>query len=133
MDLYHAALVREPINPFDIVEELRKSIGGSTGSFIVYIGVVKEILNNRKIKALMFIGDEREILEKIKEIIDEEKREGVNAIHVYHRIGLLEPRDTIMYIIVGADTRELAFTTARNILEKIKRDLLFLKKNLFEE
>lgn len=132
MERYHVKLIREPINPFDIVEELRKIIEGSNGSFIVYIGVVKELLDDKKVKALMFVGDEAEVLEKMKEIIEEERREGVNAIHVYHRIGLLTPRDTIMYIIVGADTRDLAFTTARNILERIKRELPLLKRNLFE-
>lgn len=126
-------LIRGPINPFDIIEELRKIIEGSNGSFIVYVGVVKELLNGKKVKALMFIGDEAEVMEKIKEIIEEEKREGVNAIHVYHRIGLLMPRDTVMYVIVGADTRDLAFATARSILERIKRELPLLKRNLFEE
>lgn len=110
----------------DAVIEKTAPLGG--GGVVIFVGYVKGRVGESIVESLEYEAYEPFATLKIREI---EKwaleQDGVLDVRVYHRVGVLKPGDTTLYVIVSAINRDLAFRVAREVLERVKHEVPIFK------
>lgn len=118
---------------FDIAREYQglRSAGHEDGAVVTFTGLVRDFNQNCDVKG-MFLEHYPGMTEKMLEIIVHQARErwSLNNIRIIHRVGQLYPGDQIVYVGVTSAHREAAFAAAEFVMDFLKTQAPFWKKEL---
>ncbi len=119
--------------PLD-VEALAAGVGDDkAGATVTFTGVVRNHDAGRGVTEIEYVGHptaDRIVREVAAEFAD---REGVHAISVVHRVGVLHVGDVALAVSVAASHRKQAFGTAADIVDRVKEVLPVWKRQLYTD
>lgn len=120
---------------FCVAQETNKiSQNDQEGAVVTFVGKVRGFSDNAQLKA-MFLEHYPGMTEK--SIINITKRAqekwSVGCISVIHRIGRLSANEQIVYVGVSSPHRQAAFQACEFIMDFLKVEAPFWKKELFED
>lgn len=116
---------------FDLGEEYQALVDASenSGAQVVFTGRVRHYSNSSSIKALTLSHYPGMTEKTIKDICERAcRRWEIQAIRVIHRVGKLRPNDQIVMVGVSSEHRGDAFSGAEFIMDALKTEALFWKK-----
>lgn len=116
---------------FDLGEEVAALRAGDAGIGAVasFVGTVRDHNDGRGVGALELEHYPGMTERAIESMIDEAaKRFDVRAARIVHRIGLLEPGEQIMMVAVGCGHRGDAFRACEFLMDYLKTQAPFWKK-----
>jgi molybdopterin synthase catalytic subunit len=111
-----------------LTEQLRTK-DNQCGALVSFIGSVRDINEGQDVIGLSlehYPGMTEKVLSNIAE--SAKARFGVKHISIYHRVGRLDLNDPIVYVGVAAQHRENAFLACEFIMDFLKNDAPFWKK-----
>ena len=116
---------------FDPHQEYQALINHNSqdGAVVTFIGLVRDFNQGQQIKGL-FIEHYPEMTEKsLQNIVEQAKqRWPVGRVRVIHRVGQLGLSEQIVYVGVTAPHRQAAFSAAAFIMDYLKTQAPFWKK-----
>ena len=114
-----------------IEEIVRRTMRPEMGCAVIFLGVVRNQTEGRRVQRLKFEVDEETAVAELKSIRDEAiERFGVEDISIVHRTGSLDVGESIVMIVAGAAHREPAFKACRFVIEELKRRAPIWKKEV---
>ena len=128
-------MIRIQTDDFDIGQELKKisSVDNSIGAVCSFVGLVRDFSGQQgeddKISSMTlehYPGMTEKQLAKIEE--DARSRWELSDVLIIHRIGRLEPKDQIVLVMTASMHRDAAFDAARFIMDFLKTEAPFWKK-----
>ena len=105
------------------------------GAIIYFVGTVRDLNENKTVTGITYDAKESMVIKSFEEIYEEAdntlniKEKAVFIEHVKGYVGLKEKS---IIIGVACKHRDQAFVLSRYIIEEIKKDLLFGKKNIMK-
>src|SRR3989338_2729977 len=110
--------------PIPFNEFLSQAPSGSCGAVAIFVGVVRDHQEGKKVQRL-FYDSYRSMAEKeiAALIADIKKKIPIDEIRVLHRVGWLEVGEAAVAIWVSAAHREAAFSDCRMAIDDIKKDV----------
>ncbi|MGY1754070.1 molybdenum cofactor biosynthesis protein MoaE [Blastococcus sp. SYSU D01042] len=125
-----ARVVDEPLS---VAEHEDAVADKAAGAVVSFAGVVRDHDGGRSVTELEYVGHPS-ATEVIREIADEfAAREGVQAVAVSHRIGLLGIGDVALACAVSAAHRGAAFTACADLVDEVKKRLPIWKRQVFTD
>ncbi|MGC9386365.1 MAG: molybdopterin synthase catalytic subunit MoaE [Hydrogenovibrio sp.] len=126
--------VRIQLEDFDLTEEMRALRQGhkDIGAVVSFVGTVRDINEGDDISVLElehYPGMTEKALEKIR--LQAHERWPLQSSLIIHRIGELQPCDQIVLVAVTSRHREAAFEAAHFIMDFLKTNAPFWKKETF--
>jgi molybdopterin synthase catalytic subunit len=97
------------------VRDLVQKLGGrGIGAVMVFIGIVKDVVEGRKVHELFYEAHEEYALKVLDRIASEElDKDGVEAIEIMHRLGPAKQGEKTLYIAVAARGRKEALDAVK--------------------
>ena len=123
----------ESFDVSSVAEQLmlnRKDIGAA----VTFTGYVRDLSNNNHLKSLFlehYPGMTEHSLTKIAK--QAQKRWPIDDLVIIHRIGTLLPSDPIVLIVTLSAHRKAAFHAAEFIMDYLKTDAPFWKKEITKD
>ena len=135
---YSVQIQSEEFDVARIYEELRDQSAGQAGAIVTFVGLVRDrnaiAGDGAEVDALVlehYPGmTEKSIKGIIKEALD---RWDIESTCVVHRVGLLLPRDPIVWVGSAAAHRSEAFDCCEFVMDYLKTKAPFWKKEETEE
>jgi len=124
-------MIRVQTEPFDVGAELEALTTGNTGigAAVTFTGLVRDNSKEKDVSKLTlehYPGmTEKELMRIDAEAV---KRFGLSASLIIHRVGELAPGDPIVLVIACSPHRDAAFDAARFMMDFLKTDAPFWKK-----
>lgn len=123
--------IRVQAEDFNIADEMQHLTNGrkDIGAVASFTGLVRDIHGNKNIKKLTlehFPGMAEKELTKIANIAKD--RWPIEGLTIIHRYGELNPGDNIVLVITASHHRDAAFDAARFMMDWLKTDAPFWKK-----
>jgi molybdopterin synthase catalytic subunit len=117
----------------DLTEQVRAN-DASSGAIVTFTGIVRELAEAGGLKAL-YLEHYPGMTEKALEQIAQQARErwDLGNIVIVHRVGELALNANIVFVGVGSAHRVNAFEAAQFIMDYLKRDAPFWKKEITAE
>ena len=112
---------------------------GDAGAIVTFTGLVREIYDHgnpsaEKIQALTLEHYPGMTEKALQSIVDEANEKWVLlSTRVIHRVGSLEPSDQIVFVGTASAHRQNAFDATRFIMDYLKSEAPFWKKQSTEE
>ncbi len=124
-------MIRIQAEPFDTAAELAALRAGRSdiGACVSFTGSVRDHTGAEKIGQLTlehYPGMTESALAQIAE--NAASRFGLNGAVIIHRVGALAPGEDIVLVIAAAAHRDAAFEGARFMIDTLKTDAPFWKK-----
>ncbi|GGB90811.1 molybdopterin guanine dinucleotide biosynthesis protein MoaE [Marinobacterium zhoushanense] len=106
--------------------------GAAQGAIVTFTGLVRELMGDHLLALELehYPGMTEKSLHKIVEQARE--RWGLGRVLIRHRVGRLLPGDNIVYVGVTSAHRKAAFEAAQFIMDYLKRDAPFWKKEILD-
>lgn len=122
---------------FDIgaLSESVRADDATSGAIVTFTGIVRELeIADNQLDAL-FLEHYPGMTEKALEKIARQARERweLGNIVIYHRVGRLDLNENIVFVGVGSAHRVNAFEAAQFIMDYLKKDAPFWKKEISNE
>ncbi|WP_190819027.1 molybdenum cofactor biosynthesis protein MoaE [Saccharopolyspora pogona] len=117
------------------VEDLARSVEHSAaGAVVTFGGVVRDHDGGRGVRELEYVGhpSASDVIAEVAQDIAA-RFEGVRAIAVSHRIGLLKIGDVALGCAVAAEHRKQAFSSCSELVDEVKRRLPIWKRQVFDD
>lgn len=120
---------------FDIAslhEQLRAE-DASCGAIVTFTGIVRELEGAERLRGIFlehYPGMTQKALARI--VAQARERWSLGKVSVIHRVGELMGNDNIVYVGVSSRHRVAAFEAAQFIMDYLKRDAPFWKKELLD-
>jgi molybdopterin synthase catalytic subunit len=128
-------LIQVQEQDFDIAEVNRQLCAGRSdiGAIASFIGLVRDLPQNRLHKMTLehYPGMTEKSLEKIVETA--QQRWKILDCAIIHRVGELKPADQIVLVSVVSVHRKAAFAACEFIMDYLKTDAPFWKKETDEQ
>lgn len=126
--------VRVQTDDFDLSEEVRCLRAGhkDIGAVVAFVGTVRDINEGDDISVLElehYPGMTEKALEQIR--LQAHARWPLQSSLIIHRIGEMQPCDQIVLVAVTSRHREAAFEAAHFIMDFLKTNAPFWKKETF--
>ena len=104
------------------------------GAFVSFVGFVKGVVGKEEVTELRYESYEELAEKKLREIAEETAEKfGAHDVVIIHRVGVLKPGETTIYIAVTAPSRKAAFDAASYALERVKHEVPIWKKEVTEK
>ena len=117
-----ANLARVIDAPIDPVSMLGGALSPDDGAALLFWGVVRNENDGRAVSSLEYSAYAEMAEREMMRIADEARaRFGTGAIHVVHRIGLLQVGEASVAISVASPHRGEAYEASRYVIEELKR------------
>lgn len=128
--------VRIQHNDFDISAEVAKLTAGGTdaGACVTFTGRVRGDVNGKTLQAMElehYPGMTEAELERIA--AEAQVRWPLNGCLIVHRVGSLKPGEQIVLVVTASPHRHAAFEAAAFIMDFLKSDAPFWKKETFAD
>ena len=104
-------------------------MAGDGGAIVAFAGLVRDRFDDREIQGLQlehYPGMTEASMKKIGEYAV--KKWSLLEVLIIHRVGLLKPSDQIVLVIVGSGHRPDAFAACECIMDFLKTEAVFWKK-----
>ena len=140
-DIAAAVETAEGVEPFEtlssLVADLKRSPDAAyAGAIATFTGRVRELdgEDDERTESLTFekydgVADTR--MTTIREEL--EARDGVLAVRLHHRVGLVEAGEDIVFVVVLAGHRREAFRTVEDGIDRLKDEVPLFKKEVTVE
>jgi len=115
----------------DLLELARKNPDTSrAGAIVTFSGIVRGYTHDGKKVEKLELEAYDELAEKALEKIssDLRSRRGVVDVLIHHLVGTFSIGEDLVHVVVLADSRENAFSTAREAVERYKKEAAVWKK-----
>lgn len=118
-------------DPIDVSYPFKDS-NLNIGSIVTFRGIVRDTESSRALRHLFYDADEGLASEEINKVLEEAVRRYklIDAIAV-HRIGVVKPGETSLFVAVGSTHRKEGFEACSYIVDSIKERLPIWKKDHF--
>lgn len=121
---------------FDVGAEYAQLVEGdkNAGAVVFFVGRVREFSQDHSVTGLAleyYPGMTEKVLEKL--ITQARQRWELNAVRIVHRVGSLGLMDQIVFVGVVSRHREQAFLAAEYLMDFLKTQAPFWKKETREE
>ncbi|MGC8563051.1 MAG: molybdenum cofactor biosynthesis protein MoaE [Thermoplasmata archaeon] len=104
----------------------------NVGSTVTFQGIVRNIESSRELSHLFYDADEKLATTEINKILEEAKeRYGLIDAIAIHRIGIVKPGETSLFVAVNSTHRKEGFDGCKFIVDAIKERLPIWKKDHF--
>lgn len=104
----------------------------NVGSTVTFQGIVRNIESSRELSHLFYDADEKLATTEINKILGEAKeRYGLIDAIAIHRIGIVKPGETSLFVAVNSTHRKEGFDGCKFIVDAIKERLPIWKKDHF--
>jgi molybdopterin synthase catalytic subunit len=114
-----SSVVTRQINPSALIDEVSSR---QSGAVSVFSGTVRDVTDGRGVSSIEYSAYQAMAETELARIVDEaEKRFGISAVVVEHRIGLLELGEVSVAIAASHVHRASAFDCTRYVIEEIKK------------
>ena len=125
-------IMTEKFDPWEALVDYKKNVllnDSSIGATSVFVGTVRDFNDNEEVEN-MELEHYPGMTEKYLEDMVNSAIKKYNIIDglVIHRVGLLEPTDPIVVVATWSEHRENAFNATRDIMEALKAQAPFWKK-----
>lgn len=125
-----AGVATEPL----AVEALAAAVADDkAGATVTFTGVVRNHDEGRSVTEIEYVGHpsaDQVVQDVAAEFVG---RDGVHAISVVHRVGVLAVGDVALAVSVAASHRKQAFGTAADIVDRVKEVLPVWKRQLYTD
>ena len=125
--------VRIQFEDFDVAAEMDKvrRANPQTGAVVSFLGQVRDLNQGSEISS-MFLEHYPGMTEKSLESLIRSARErwNIHDVTIIHRVGNLTPLDQIVLVIVASMHREDAFRTCEFIMDFLKTEAPFWKREV---
>lgn len=117
------------------LSERTRSNDGSNGALVTFTGMVRELHKQDAPLQSLFLEHYPGMTQKALSSIASQARDKwpIGNITIYHRIGELTLNDNIVFVGVTSAHRVAAFEAAQFIMDYLKRDAPFWKKEITTE
>ena len=127
----HVAIVREKIEPHQIVPALEKP---KDGAIVMFDGIVRGHSRGRRTLYLEYEAYEAMALKELRALVEEAvERYAIRDVALVHRLGRLEIGESSVFIAVFSEHRADAFAACRFLIDTLKRTVPIWKKEYFED
>lgn len=121
---------------FDVGNEYASLVMDDThaGAVVFFVGRVREMNQSRRVSGLSleyYSGMTERVLEQILE--SAKQRWDLLSVRIIHRVGRLHLMDQIVFVGVTSKHREQAFQAAEFLMDFLKTQAPFWKKEITEE
>jgi len=125
-------ILDEKFDPWQaIVEYKRNQLQNNSkiGASSVFLGTMKDFNDDEEVESMELEHYEGMTEKYLSDIVDAaiKKHKIIDGL-VIHRIGVLKPTDPIVVVVTWAENRDNAFNATREIMESLKSDAPFWKK-----
>lgn len=124
---------KETFNVDDVADQLmlnRKDIGAA----VTFTGYVRDLSDNNNLKSLFLEHYPGMTEQSLTDIANQAtERWPIDDIAIIHRIGNLEPSDPIVMVATLSAHRKAAFHAAEFIMDYLKTDAPFWKKEITKD
>jgi molybdopterin synthase catalytic subunit len=125
--------VRVDTSDFDISAEMERLTASNTsiGGVALFVGKVRDHAEGEALAELVlehYPGMTEAELERIE--AEAQRRFGLSATLIVHRVGTLKPGDNIVLVIACASHRQNAFAAAEFLMDYLKTRAPFWKKEV---
>lgn len=121
-----------PFDPFAEQDELRRG-RPQVGALVAFVGLMRDINDDADIRAMTLEHYPGMTERALAEIATEaQRRWSLDGIRIVHRVGRLEPQDPIVLVAVSSRHRGDAFRACELIIDYLKTDAPFWKKEQTE-
>lgn len=130
-EVVRAEVTGEPLS----VEELARQVEHrAAGAVVTFDGVVRDHDGGRGVRELEYVGHPSagEVIAEVAADIAA-RSEGVRAVAVAHRVGLLAIGDAALSCAVAAEHRKQAFSACSELVDEVKRRLPIWKRQVFAD
>ncbi|MCA8971838.1 MAG: molybdenum cofactor biosynthesis protein MoaE [Planctomycetes bacterium] len=125
------AFTSEGIDPRILEQRVRRD---HDGAIVTFHGVTRDHHDGRAVRGLAYEAYEPMAIEKALEILDEVvQHHDVGRIHVVHRLGPVAIGEASIVVVVGSAHRGPSFDAARDVMDRIKREVPIFKKETYED
>lgn len=117
------------------LDELARSVEHrAAGAVVTFSGVVRDHDGGRGVQELEYTGhpSASEVVAEVAQDIAA-RFDGVRALAVSHRIGLLKIGDVALGCAVAAEHRKQAFAACSELVDEVKRRLPIWKRQVFDD
>ena len=119
MDRNFAQVTSDPIDP---ARMLGGALSPADGAALLFWGVVRQENDGRAVSRLEYSAYAPMAEKEMMRIADEARqRFGTGAIHVVHRVGMLEIGEASVAIAVASPHRAEAYEASRYVIEQLKQ------------
>lgn len=132
----HIDILDKPFDPWQSVKQYQEAHlkAGCYGALSLFIGTMRDFNSEDDVKAMKiehYQGmTEKCLADTVSSLIS---NRGVEDIWVIHRIGMVYPGDPIVAVGVWSAHREDAYAANRIIVEKLKSEIPFWKKEMLAD
>jgi molybdopterin synthase catalytic subunit len=131
--MYTIRVQSEPLDPNREIELLRGE-DPAIGAVVSFIGLMRDLNDGARVDSLFlehYPGMTEKALEQIVKLAFE--RWNLQGCRVVHRVGLLKPTEPIVLVAVASSHRKEAFCGCEFIIDFLKTQAPFWKKESTEE
>ncbi len=125
-------ILNEKFDPWEsIVEYKRNQLQNNSkiGASSVFLGTMRDFNDDEEVESMELEHYEGMTEKYLSDIVDKaiKKHKIIDGL-VIHRIGVLKPTDPIVVVATWSEHRDNAFNATREIMESLKSDAPFWKK-----
>ena len=125
-------ILNEKFDPWQaIVEYKRNQLQNNSkiGASSVFLGTMRDFNDDEEVESMELEHYEGMTEKYLSDIVDKaiKKHKVIDGL-VIHRIGVLKPTDPIVLVATWSEHRDNAFNATREIMESLKSDAPFWKK-----
>ena len=121
-----ASLVREPIDPAEVIRMVSTR---ANGAVLLFIGAVRQVNDGRDVTGIDYAAYEAMAQRELEAIVAEGiARFGTPDVAIVHRLGELAVEEVSVAIAVGHPHRDTAYAVSRWVIEELKRRVPIWKR-----
>jgi len=121
-----ASLVREPIDPAEVIRMVSTR---ANGAVLLFIGAVRQVNDGRDVTGIDYAAYEAMAQRELEAIVAEGiARFGTPDVAIVHRLGELAVEELSVAIAVGHPHRDTAYAVSRWVIEELKRRVPIWKR-----
>ena len=111
---------KDPIDEAALAAD--RSVSRGVGAVIYFLGIVRELEGERNVTALDYEAFEKMAVHQFEIIFNEvEKRWPVESVRLVHRIGVVPPNESSLWVEVAAPHRGEAFQACQFLIDEMKK------------
>lgn len=127
---------QEDFSVDQLFEQIKQQAGNNAGAICTFTGLVREFDQPEQsrliaLKLEHYPGMTEKALSKI--VDDAKARFGLSAVVVIHRVGKLKVGERIVYVSTSSEHRKSAFEGCQFIMDYLKNDAPFWKKEFRDD
>lgn len=131
--MYSIRIQESDFSVHDEWESCRNRLAGKAGAVVSFVGLVRDVSNTGKVSSLYlehYPGMTEASIERI--VHKAQQRWSLLDVVVIHRVGDLLPEDQIVLVIVASAHRADAFAACEFVMDLLKTEAVFWKKETGE-